>query len=323
MTEANRTTKPLTWPLFIELIRLPAKLASLLPFLFGCAYAWLTFHQLNWGNTLVYFVGQMSIALFVTGFNNVQDFYKAKDDHYRATQNIIGREHLDPRRILALMLTFLLIACLSGVILVWRTDLSLLLIGGAAIFVAIFYTYGPVPLSRVPSGEVLAGLCEGFGTIFIAVFVNVVPHPVTLALIGRQFTFSVDVALVWQLFIVALPIVCFDAATMFADNICDLDQDLRNQRFTLPYYLGKPRALKVYPWLPAAAYGAIVLAVLLRYLPWPMLVVLALWPLAWRNTKRFLAKQSKRETFGTAIDTMLKTFGAEVVVLIVLGLLAI
>ncbi|WP_179395872.1 UbiA family prenyltransferase [Lacticaseibacillus absianus] len=315
-------TRPLTWPLFIELIRLPAKLASLLPFLFGCAYAWVVFHQLNWVNTGIYFVGQMSIALFVTGFNNVQDFYKAQDAHYRATQNIIGREHLDPRRLLALMLGLLALACTCGLILVWRTDLSLLLIGGAAVFVAVFYTYGPVPLSRVPSGEALAGLCEGFGTIFIAVFVNVVPHPVTLALAARQFSLNVDLAVVARLFIVALPIVLFDAATMFADNICDLDQDIRNQRFTLPYYLGRARALRVYPWLPALAYAAIALAVVLRLLPWPMLIVLALWPLAWRNTRRFLAKQSKQATFGTAIDTMLKTFGAEVCVLILYGLLA-
>jgi 1,4-dihydroxy-2-naphthoate octaprenyltransferase len=98
------TYKKLTWPLFLELIRLPAKAASLLPFLFGVSYAWVHYHQLNWGNTLIYFVGQMSIALFVTGFNNVQDFYKAKDDHYRATQNILGREHLNPKRILNLML---------------------------------------------------------------------------------------------------------------------------------------------------------------------------------------------------------------------------
>lgn len=313
--------KKLTWPLFLELIRLPAKAASLLPFLFGVSYAWVHYHQLNWGNTLIYFVGQMSIALFVTGFNNVQDFYKAKDDHYRATQNILGREHLNPKRILNLMLTFLAIACLCGLWLVFRTNISLLVIGGAAIFVAIFYTFGPVPLSRIPSGEFLAGMCEGFGTIFIALFVNIVPQPMTLSLTWTQFRFGLDMAQCLQLLLVALPIVILDGTVMFADNICDLEQDQRNQRFTLPYYLGKKRALKVYPWLPRIAFLMIVVAVLLRALPWLSLLTLLLWPLVAKNTAGFMALQDKRKTFNLAIKTLLTTAAAEVVLLLVAGVL--
>ncbi len=313
------TYRKLTWPLFLELIRLPAKAASLLPFLFGVSYAWVHYHQLNWANTAVYFVGQMSIALFVTGFNNVQDFYKAKDLQYRDTQNIIGREHLSPRRILALMLGFLGLACACGLWLVTRTDLSLLLIGGAAIFVAIFYTFGPVPLSRIPSGELLAGLCEGFGTIFIAVFVNVQPRPVTLALAGNAFRFGIDLRMCLALLVVALPIVILDGTVMFADNICDLAQDERNQRFTLPYYLGQKRALAVYPWLPRVAYAMIVVAVLLRLLPWLVLLAVLLWPLVAKNTRGFLAKPSKTETFNLAIKTLLVTAAAEVVLLLLAG----
>lgn len=313
------TYQKLTWPLFLELIRLPAKTASLLPFLFGVSYAWQHYHQLNWMNTAIYFIGQMSIALFVTGFNNVQDFYKAKDAHYRATQNIIGREHLAPRKILALMLGFLALACGCGLVLVWRTNLSLLVIGGLAIFVAIFYTFGPVPLSRVPSGEVLAGLCEGFGTIYIAVFVNVVPQPLWLYLHGGHFRFGADLQVCLTLLLVALPIVILDGTVMFADNICDLAQDQRNQRFTLPYYLGRKRALKVYPWLPRLAYALIVLAVVVQALPWLALGTLLLWPLVAKNTAGFLAVQDKRQTFNLAIHTLLVTAAGEVALILLAG----
>lgn len=317
--------RPLTWPLFFELIRLPAKLCSFLPYLFGVLYAWWGFHQFNWVNSLVYFVGQMSIALFVTGFNNVQDFYKAKDEHYRQTQNIIGREHLAPHRILALMGGFLAIAVASGLFLVWRTNLSLLLIGGLGIFVAIFYTFGPVPLSRIPSGEVLSGTVEGFGAVFIAVFVNVVPQPIVLTLAGSRFALTGNVPLVLALFFLALPIVILDGTIMFADNICDLAQDQRNQRFTLPYYLGKARALKIYPWLPAAAYLAIVLAVGLRLLPWPILLVVFMWPKVRRNINTFLAVQDKAKTFNTAVANLLMTYGSETLLLLlcILGDLAV
>ncbi|KRO18036.1 hypothetical protein IV56_GL001832 [Lacticaseibacillus saniviri JCM 17471 = DSM 24301] len=321
VTGMTETYRPLTWPLFLELIRLPAKAASLLPFLFGIFYAYFAFGQFNWINTLVYFVGQMSIALFVTGFNNVQDFYKAKDIKYRDTQNIIGREHLSPRRTLALMLFFLVLACTMGVILVWRTNLSLLFIGGAAVFVAIFYTAGPVPLSRMPTGEFLAGMCEGFGTILIAVFVNLAPQPVMLQLSGSHFSFNGNLAVILQLLLVALPIVILDGTVMFADNICDLDQDKKNQRYTLPYYLSKRTALKIYPWCPVAAFAFLIVGVVLGFLPPLMLAVLLLIPIVWRNTKTFLAKQSKAETFITAIQTLLTVAFAQVLVLVVIDLM--
>lgn len=320
MSQAKALTQTpyhhLTWPLFFELIRLPAKLCSFLPYLFGVLYAWWGFHQFNWLNSLIYLVGQMSIALFVTGFNNVQDFYKAKDEHYRRTQNIIGREHLSPHRILGLMAVFLTVAILAGLVLVWRTNLSLLLIGGLAIFVAIFYTFGPVPLSRIPSGELLSGLVEGFGAVFIAVFVNVVPQPITLTLTASRFALSGDVPVVLTLFFLALPIVILDGTVMFADNICDLAQDQRNQRFTLPFYLGKARALKFYPWLPAAAYVAIVLAVGLHLLPWPILLVVFMWGRVRKNITAFLAVQDKGKTFNLAVVNLLLTFGSETLLLL-------
>lgn len=312
----SRSYRPLTWPLFLELIRLPAKLASLLPFLFGVSYAALTFGRLNWGNTVLYFIGQMSIALFVTGFNNVQDYFKAIDARYRVTQNIIGRERLSPWRTLGLMGFFLIIACAMGVWLVSRTDLSLLVIGGAGVFVAIFYTFGPVPLSRIPCGELLAGLCEGFGTIFIAYFVNAPVYPVTLTLSWSQFAVGIDLATCLRLLVVALPIVILDGTVMFADNICDLTQDVKNQRFTLPYYLTKPQALRLYPWLPVMAFVVMVMGVFLRLLPWGMLALLALAPFVATNTRRFMAKQSKQETFNTAINTLLLVATGQVAVLV-------
>ena len=97
----------------------------------------------------------------------------AKDLHYRDTYNIVGREHLSPRRSLNLMLAMLATAIILGLVLVVRTNLLLLFMGAAAIGVAIFYTYGPVPFSRFPLGELLSGCVEGFGVFFLSVYMNV------------------------------------------------------------------------------------------------------------------------------------------------------
>ena len=129
----------LTWPLFLEFIRLPAKAASMLPLVLGISYAAWAFHQFSWINSLIYAAAQLAIALFVTGFNNVQDYFKAKDRSYQQSQNIIGREHLSPWGMLALTIFILLISVVLGIILVMRTNLSLLVIGAVGVGVAILY----------------------------------------------------------------------------------------------------------------------------------------------------------------------------------------
>ncbi|MCF6160707.1 MAG: UbiA family prenyltransferase [Furfurilactobacillus sp.] len=314
--------KPLTWPLFLELIRLPAKTASLLPFLLGTSYAYYAYGQFNWLNTLIYFIGQMSIAFFVTGFNNVQDYYKAKDLAYRGRDNILGREHLNPRHMMALMMVFLIIACSMGILLIIRTNLVLLFIGGLAILIAITYTAGPVPLSRMPLGEILSGLCEGFGTIFIAAYVNMPKQlPIAMYFDGWHFVITANLAVILTLFVIALPIVILDGGVMYADNICDLQQDMKNQRFTLPYYLGKQRAVKLYPFVPGMAFVFVIIGILLGWLPWLMIVVFGLIPVVIQHTKAFLAVQDKGKTFITAIQNLLSVASVEVAVLVVMDII--
>lgn len=65
----------------------------------------------------------------------------------------------------------------------------------------------------------------------------------------------------------------------------------------------------------------IVVAVLLRALPWLSLLTLLLWPLVAKNTAGFMALQDKRKTFNLAIKTLLTTAAAEVVLLLVAGVL--
>lgn len=159
----------------------------MVPYFIGILFSIYYFHAFNWINSLIYLVAQVAIALFVTGFNNVQDYYLAKDLHYRDTYNIVGREHLSPRRSLNLMLAMLATAIILGLVLVVRTNLLLLFMGAAAIGVAIFYTYGPVPFSRFPLGELLSGCVEGFGVFFLSVYMNVAtPYWRALSLLGRS-----------------------------------------------------------------------------------------------------------------------------------------
>src|SRR5699024_9079253 len=100
---------------------------------------------------------------------------KAKDVSYKENTNIIGQEKIAEKTVIQLILMMLTFASLLGLWLVFRTNILLLFLGGACFIVGIFYTFGPLPISRMPLGEALSGVVMGFGIFFIAVYVNVAP----------------------------------------------------------------------------------------------------------------------------------------------------
>ena len=65
----------------------------------------------------------------------------------------------------------LIIASALGVSLVFRTDLLVLFLGIICFIIGVFYTYGPIPLSRLPLGEIFSGLTMGFG-IYSSPFIS-------------------------------------------------------------------------------------------------------------------------------------------------------
>ncbi|KRM24561.1 UbiA family prenyltransferase [Latilactobacillus graminis] len=293
----------MTFKTFLEFVRIEVKTASVLPLILGIVYCWYVYGQLNLLTTTVYFMAQFSIALFVTGFNNVMDYYKAVDLDYRAQTNIIGRRRLSPTKALHLILYFLGFSVLAGIWLVWQTNWLLLLIGGACIFIAIFYTFGPIPLSRMPVGELLSGVTESFGAFFIMVYVNV-PSDRIMALHFRwpEVSLSGNLPTLLSLGLIGVIIALPTSNIMLADNICDLEQDRRNERYTLPHYLGLNWALWLYNLLIWVSLVAAVIAVMFHVLPNESLIVLLLIPVIRHNNRIFKTQQLKNKTFITAIQ---------------------
>ena len=49
------------------------------------------------------------------------------------------------------------------------TDAVVLLLGGLCFLCGVFYSFGPVSISRLPLGEVMSGLFYGFYPVYTAV----------------------------------------------------------------------------------------------------------------------------------------------------------
>lgn len=106
--------------------------------------------------------------------------------------------------------------------------------------IGILYTFGPIPISRMPLGEIFSGVTMGFGILFLTVYVNAFDQNIAnLVWEGRMISFRADLLQILEIVLVSIPCVATIANIMLANNICDLEEDIKNNRFTLPYYIGK------------------------------------------------------------------------------------
>ncbi|WP_179395870.1 1,4-dihydroxy-2-naphthoate polyprenyltransferase [Lacticaseibacillus absianus] len=292
-------------PIFLELVEARTKLASILPFVVGVLFAFVYFGELNGLNTVLFFAAMLIFDMTTTGINNLMDYKKAHDDDYRRTTNVIGRAHLDVRQVTALIVGMLAIATALGLLLVWRTDWLLLVLGMLCFGIGVFYTFGPLPLSRLPLGEVFSGVTMGLGIPFIAVYVNVDSAKLlALRLTWPQLTLSGDLIALIALGLICVTPMATIANVMLANNLSDIEQDTRNHRMTLPMYLGVTGGVRLWLGLTYIGYLALVLAVVLGALTWPALAALVTLPLVARNANRFAHKQDKRTTFPMAIRNL-------------------
>ena len=279
---------------FFSFVEITTKIASLIPFLVGLAYAFYLTGGVNIIGTLVFFAAGFLFDMSTTAINMYFD---------RKEAGIPG--HYGKAASLTVIFGFIITAGALGLLLVYWHGLQVLIAGGACFMAGIFYTYGPAPISKSPYGEIVSGIIQGFVLTFIVVAINGAP-PMVSFLFGvssyYDLNIGVNITALAKLFLVSFPMVGGIANIMLANNICDLERD-RNTRYTLPRHIGVKNALKLFAAVDYAIYLSIAAACVLRIIPWICLLVLLTFFIVRHNIKLFSAKQSKSETFPLAIKS--------------------
>lgn len=302
---------------FLKLVEIKTKLCSILPFFIGILFAYYRFGKLNLQNTVIFFFAMVIFDMTTTAINNYMDYKKAKSEEYRRTENIIGQKNIPERLVIIIILTMLLIATILGMILVYRTNLILLLIGIICFGIGIFYTFGPIPFSRMPLGEILSGLTMGFGIVFLAVYVNGYDQGIiSLIWQKRYLAIEMDIITLLEIILISLPCVFTIANVMLANNICDLEYDIKNQRFTLPYYIGKRFSIQLFNFMYVASFVAIVIAVFLNLFPKIMLLSLLIVIPVYKHIAIFNKEQVKGKTFDVSVKNLVLIDGTIVSLLL-------
>ena len=295
---------------FLDYVEIRTKITSLFAFLMTLSYLFYIGQAIRVLPTLLFFASMFLFDLTTTAINNYID------------TKTNGRA-LPFQRRSALMIIYglLILSTALGIWLVALTDLIVLFAGGLCFLCGVFYTYGPVPISRQPWGELFSGVFYGFFIPFLLLYINM-PEGYYLTFHLSLETISGELRILPLLTLLLLSInpVCCTANIMLANNICDLEKDITVKRYTLPYYLGN-HALTLFAGVYYAAYMSTIVMVAARILhPLCLLSLLTIFPVQ-KNIKLFSAKQEKETTFFVSIKNYILIMASFTLTVFISGLL--
>ncbi len=284
---------------FLSFVEIQTKITSTFAFLLTIAFIFYNGQKIDWLRTTVFFGSMLVFDLTTTAINNYIDT-KTND------------QKLQFKRSTALIIIYILF-CISatlGIYLALITDIVVLLLGGLCFVAGVLYTYGPVPISRQPLGEVLSGIFYGLLIPFLLLYINMPAGTyLTFSLSWDKIVLELMPWPIVSLLLLSVPPVCTTANIMLANNICDIEKDIAVKRYTLPYYLGR-KALYLFATIYYLAYISIIVMVILRILSPICLVSLLSFIPVYRNIKKFMQKQEKAVTFITSIKNYVAIMGS-------------
>jgi 1,4-dihydroxy-2-naphthoate octaprenyltransferase len=278
---------------FLKYIEIQTKITSVLPFLMTLAYLFAGSRHIEPLKTLIFFAGMLLFDLTATTINNYSD---TKKNH----------QVLQFKRSTALLITavLLLLSVAFGIWLVTLTDIVVLALGALCFFFGIIYSYGPIPLSHGPYGEIFSGLFYGVLIPVILVYINDAGSLMTFSLSVEQLSVKLQIMPAIGLGLLSVAPFCLTANIMLANNICDVEHDVRVNRYTLAFYL-KDKALYLFSALYYTAYLSVIALVVLGYLsPLSLLLLITLIPVQ-KNINVFYKKQDKAETFVVSVKNFI------------------
>lgn len=297
---------------FFDFVEIRTKLASVTPFLIGTLYTLFSYDSFKFENSIIMFISLISFDMATTGINNYIDYKKAhsRKGYNYENHNAVVNHHIKDSSALVVIFTLLAIATTMGVLLTLKTDIVVLLIGILSFATGILYTFGPLPISRMPLGEIFSGLFMGFIIMFLAVYIHIFDQKILLlSYTGSMLSITINIVEVLSIFLFSIPAIMGISNIMLANNICDVDEDILNKRYTLPHYIGTKNALKLYKALYDIGYLAIIIAVILNVAPTIVLLNLLTKIVVVKNAATFTNNPSKRETFVLSVKNFILVNG--------------
>ena len=275
---------------FLKYVEITTKITSLFAYLNAMLFMIYEKQPINIKLMVIFFIAMLLFDLTTTAINNYID---SKD--YPEMLPI-------PRKGAFISIMVMLgISTVLGLYLAFNTSIIVLLLGGLCFLLGIFYTFGPIPISRIPLGEIISGVAYGMFIPFLMMYINNPTHYLDLHLSLETISLTINVMPFIAFFLFSLVTTFTTANIMLANNTCDIEKDTAVGRLTLAYYIGRKWAVRIYALLYYGTYVSVALMVIFRFLHPVSLIFFLSLPLVIKNIHIFRNEQIKEKTFVTSI----------------------
>lgn len=275
---------------FFKLAQMQTTITTFLTTLLGVAYAWYNYRSFN---PILSILTIIFVILFLMAVNirdNYVDYQVAfKKGDISAKSMVVGKENLKLKDVHITYSILGIISAAIGIYLVTQTTIFALYAAVICFLIGILYAAGPLPLSSTPLGEIFTGISMGFGVFFSTFYVN------TFKLLEANSLTIIQVLLA------STPTTIVAINIVLANNICDLEEDIEDNRFTLPYYIGIEKSLLLYKVFYYLAYISIPVSVFTGGFPKTVLFSLLSFPFIQKNIQIFMKNQDKDKGLRIAV----------------------
>ncbi len=271
---------------FLKFVEIQTKITSLFAFANTQAFIIYMGQDIKINLMIIFFISMFIFDLTTTAINN---FIDSKD----------YPEMLPFKRktALALIIIMLSISTVLGLYLAYSTGIVVLLLGAFCFMLGIFYTFGPIPISRIPLGELFSGVAYGMFIPFLMLYINNPQYYLSLTLSGGTVILSLEIVPLISFFLFSLVMTFTTSNIMLANNTCDIEKDEAVNRLTLAHYIGRPAAVSLFAWLYIGCYISVAIMVIADILnPFSLIFLLSLIPVK-KNISIFKKEQIKEKTF--------------------------
>ncbi|MGM0123129.1 1,4-dihydroxy-2-naphthoate octaprenyltransferase [Enterococcus sp. AZ194] len=248
----------MTFKILWELGEIYTAPLNLFLILLGIAYSNYTYGQFFSWRILLFTLTLLLIHIAVNIFNNYMDYQNAQDSTYQSQTNIVGREHLLLKTVRNYFLLFLGLSLVCGLLLAYYSDWYIILLGALGYSIGLGYSYGRKPINSLPIAEIVPAILSGFMIPMMSAYLTSFP------------TVTLDKDFLLNSFLAFFPMILCMFNNLLANNTCDLDEDIKNGRKTLVYYLGKQASVRLLQLVTATIFIWIAAAVLSKKEPWTL-----------------------------------------------------
>lgn len=271
---------------FLNYVEIQTKITSLFTFTLTIGFMLHNGFEIKVFPTIIFFFSMLIFDLCTTAINNYIDSKTNGQD--------IG---FSRRAGLIMIYVMFIVSALLGLYLVYISDVIVLLMGMFCFAVGVLYTYGPVPISRQPYGEIISGILYGYFIPFIMIHVSSPHSMIEVMYLDGFLSLNFDLIALAGFVLVFMVPTLLTSSIMLANNTCDIEKDVLVKRYTLPYYLGQSTSVKLMYTLYIFVFTSIILSSLLGLVPLIAILSILVMPLVWKNVAKFKKDLVKHVSF--------------------------